>query len=206
MVLETQLANLQEELNNVKERLNQSELWKKQAHEYTEEAKKQLAKIFRLWRCDMRIFVWKLNVNCPWKAPSNYVELCAKYSFCSISVKRGDIVGVDGFAGVRFKEADIYIKNGFLSDVGDEKDKLNRIAERLRATVIGQDEAVDEVARAVLRSRHNLGSSGRPYGSFIFLRPTGVGKTELAKALASELFGDERLITMIDMSEYKDRV
>ncbi len=86
-----------------------------------------------------------------------------------------------------------------------EKDKLLRLEDELHQRLIGQDEAVRAVADAVRRSRAGLQDADRPIGSFIFLGPTGVGKTELAKALAEVLFNDEKAITRIDMSEYQER-
>jgi ATP-dependent Clp protease ATP-binding subunit ClpB len=86
-----------------------------------------------------------------------------------------------------------------------EKQKLLHLDEELHKRVIGQDEAVDAVAEAVLRSRSGLADPNRPIGSFIFLGPTGVGKTELARALAEYLFDDERALVRIDMSEYQER-
>ncbi len=86
-----------------------------------------------------------------------------------------------------------------------EKQKLLNLADELHKRVIGQDEAVDAVAEAVLRSRSGLADPNRPIGSFIFLGPTGVGKTELARALADYLFDDERALIRIDMSEYQER-
>ena len=86
-----------------------------------------------------------------------------------------------------------------------EKDKLLRLEDELHERLIGQDEAVRAVADAVRRSRAGLQDVDRPIGSFIFLGPTGVGKTELAKALAEVLFNDEKAITRIDMSEYQER-
>ncbi len=85
-----------------------------------------------------------------------------------------------------------------------EKQRLLRLAERLRARVVGQEEAVEAVAGAVLRARAGLADRRQPLGSFLFLGPTGVGKTELAKALARELFDDEAHLTRIDMSEYME--
>jgi ATP-dependent Clp protease ATP-binding subunit ClpB len=84
----------------------------------------------------------------------------------------------------------------------DERRGLLDLPERLRQRVVGQDEAVSAVADAVVRSRSGLGNPRRPSGSFLFLGPTGVGKTELAKALAEQLFGDEKHLVRIDMSEY----
>jgi ATP-dependent Clp protease ATP-binding subunit ClpB len=89
--------------------------------------------------------------------------------------------------------------------LGGEKQKLLHLEDELHKRVIGQDEAVDAVAEAVLRSRSGLADPNRPIGSFIFLGPTGVGKTELARALAEYLFDDERALIRIDMSEYQER-
>lgn len=86
-----------------------------------------------------------------------------------------------------------------------EMDKLKNLEEELHKRVIGQDEAVRAVAAAVRRSRAGLSDPNRPIGSFFFLGPTGVGKTELAKALAESLFDDERSLVRIDMSEYMEK-
>uniref|UniRef100_A0ACD5ZI82 Uncharacterized protein n=1 Tax=Avena sativa TaxID=4498 RepID=A0ACD5ZI82_AVESA len=84
----------------------------------------------------------------------------------------------------------------------DERKRLLELPKRLHQRVIDQDEAVDLVAEAVVRSRSGLGEPNQPSGSFLFLGPTGVGKTELAKALAEQLFGNEKMLVRIDMSEY----
>ena len=86
-----------------------------------------------------------------------------------------------------------------------EREKLVRLGEILHERVIGQDKAVDAVADAVLRSRAGIKSRQRPIGAFLFLGPTGVGKTELAKALAAELFDDENAMVRLDMSEYMEK-
>jgi len=86
-----------------------------------------------------------------------------------------------------------------------EKEKLLRLEDELHKRVVGQDEAISAVADAVRRSRAGLQDQKRPVGSFIFLGTTGVGKTELARALAEFLFNDENLLTRIDMSEYQER-
>jgi ATP-dependent Clp protease ATP-binding subunit ClpB len=86
-----------------------------------------------------------------------------------------------------------------------EMKKLLRLDEELHKRVIGQDEAVTAVAEAVIRARSGLSDPNRPIGSFIFLGPTGVGKTELARALAGYLFDDERAMVRIDMSEYGEK-
>ena len=86
-----------------------------------------------------------------------------------------------------------------------ERDKLVHMEERLRRRVVGQDEAIVAVANAVRRARSGLQDPNRPVGSFIFLGPTGVGKTELARALAEFLFDDENAMVRIDMSEYMEK-
>ena len=86
-----------------------------------------------------------------------------------------------------------------------ERDKLLRLEESLGQRVVGQHEAVVAVANAVRRSRAGLGDENRPIGSFLFLGPTGVGKTELTKALAAFLFDDEQALLRIDMSEYMEK-
>jgi ATP-dependent Clp protease ATP-binding subunit ClpB len=86
-----------------------------------------------------------------------------------------------------------------------EAQKLVHMEERLRVRVVGQDEALARVSNAVRRSRAGLSDTKRPIGSFIFLGPTGVGKTELARALAEFLFDDEKLMIRIDMSEYMEK-
>jgi len=89
--------------------------------------------------------------------------------------------------------------------VETEKEKLLHLADTIHEKVIGQDEAVESVTNAILRSRAGIADPNRPIGSFLFLGPTGVGKTELAKALALNLFDDERNIVRIDMSEYMEK-
>jgi ATP-dependent Clp protease ATP-binding subunit ClpC len=87
----------------------------------------------------------------------------------------------------------------------EEKDKLLKLEARLHQRVIGQDEAVEAVSDAIRMSRAGLSEGGRPIASLMFLGPTGVGKTELAKALAAVVFGDEEAMIRIDMSEYMER-
>jgi ATP-dependent Clp protease ATP-binding subunit ClpC len=87
----------------------------------------------------------------------------------------------------------------------EERERLMRLEEQLHERVVGQDEAVSAVARAIRRSRAGLSDPNRPIGSFLFLGPTGVGKTELARTLAEALFGDEAAMVRIDMSEFQER-
>ena len=86
-----------------------------------------------------------------------------------------------------------------------EREKILHLPDILHKRVIGQDEAVEKVSEAIMRSRAGIGDPKRPIGSFLFLGPTGVGKTELAKALAESLFDDEHNIVRIDMSEYMEK-
>ena len=86
-----------------------------------------------------------------------------------------------------------------------DKEKLLHLADTLHKRVVGQDEAVSKVTDAILRSRAGIGDPNRPIGSFLFLGPTGVGKTELSKALAESLFDDEKNLIRIDMSEYMEK-
>ena len=86
-----------------------------------------------------------------------------------------------------------------------EVQKLIHMEERLHQRVIGQDEAINAVANAIRRARAGLQDPNRPLGSFMFLGPTGVGKTELARALAEFLFDDEQAMVRIDMSEYQEK-
>lgn len=82
----------------------------------------------------------------------------------------------------------------------EEKQRLRTLADKLRQRVVGQDHAVNVVARTVIKSRVGLGLPQQPTGSFLFLGPDGAGKTELAKALAEQLFDDETMLIRIDMS------
>src|SRR6185369_7356993 len=86
-----------------------------------------------------------------------------------------------------------------------ETEKLIRLEDALKKRVVGQDEAVTAVANAIRRSRSGLSDPNKPLGSFLFVGPTGVGKTELAKALAAYLFDDEKMMIRIDMSEYMEK-
>ncbi len=88
--------------------------------------------------------------------------------------------------------------------VGSEKDKLLHLEENMKKRVMGQNEAIHLVSEAIIRARAGIKDPNRPIGSFIFLGPTGVGKTEVAKTLANELFDDEKHIVRIDMSEYME--
>src|SRR4029079_10346261 len=87
----------------------------------------------------------------------------------------------------------------------EERDRLLKLEERLHERVVGQDEAVEAVAEAVRLAAAVRAAPSRPDGSFLFLGPTGVGKTELARTLAEALFGSEDVMVRLDMSEYQER-
>ena len=89
--------------------------------------------------------------------------------------------------------------------LSNEKERYLNIENHLKQSVIGQDEALHALARAIKRNKAGLSSQNRPIGSFLFLGPTGVGKTESAKALAKFLFDDEKAMIRFDMSEYMEK-
>ena len=88
---------------------------------------------------------------------------------------------------------------------GEETQKLLHLGEEIKQRIIGQDAAVDAIVKSIRRTRAGIRSSKRPMGSFLFLGPTGVGKTELAKVLSLSLFGSEESMIRIDMSEYMEK-
>ena len=111
-----------------------------------------------------------------------------------------DVVDEDAIAEIISKWTNIPVSKL----VGSEKDKLLHLYDNLKKRVMGQDEALKLVSDAIMRARSGIKDPNRPIGSFIFLGPTGVGKTEVAKSLAYELFDDERHIIRIDCSEYME--
>jgi ATP-dependent Clp protease ATP-binding subunit ClpC len=112
-----------------------------------------------------------------------------------------EIVAQEDIAGIVASWTGIPVKRM----LEEEKEKLLDMEERLHQRVVGQDEAISAISDAIRRARAGLKDPRRPIGSFIFLGPTGVGKTELAKALAEFLFDDENAMTRIDMSEYQEK-
>ena len=111
-----------------------------------------------------------------------------------------DVVDEEGIAGIISRWTNIPVSKL----VSSEREKLLHLKERLEKRVIGQDEALTKVSEAIIRARSGIKDPNRPIGSFIFLGPTGVGKTEVAKSLANELFDDERHMIRIDCSEYME--
>ncbi len=112
------------------------------------------------------------------------------------------VVGVDDIAAV----VSAWTKIPVVKLTESEAQRLLHLEDTLHKRVVGQDEAVSAIARAVRRARAGVQDSKRPIGSFIFLGPTGVGKTELSKALAEAMFGDENMLIRVDMSEYMDKI
>lgn len=112
------------------------------------------------------------------------------------------VVGVDDIAAV----VSAWTKIPVVKLTESEAQRLLHLEETLHKRVVGQDEAVSAVAKAVRRARAGVQDAKRPIGSFIFLGPTGVGKTELSKALAEAMFGDENMLIRVDMSEYMDKI
>ena len=117
------------------------------------------------------------------------------------ATKHADSIGADDIAGVISAWTGIPVQR--LTET--ESERLLKMEDVLHARVVGQDEAVRAVAKAIRRGRAGLKDPKRPLGSFIFLGPTGVGKTELCKALAESLFGDENAMIRFDMSEYMEK-
>ena len=117
------------------------------------------------------------------------------------ATKHDDSIGADDIAGVISAWTGIPVQR--LTET--ESERLLKMEDVLHARVVGQDEAVRAVAKAIRRGRAGLKDPKRPLGSFIFLGPTGVGKTELCKALAESLFGDENAMIRFDMSEYMEK-
>jgi ATP-dependent Clp protease ATP-binding subunit ClpC len=127
-------------------------------------------------------------------------------------------VSVPGAAGDTSAAASVVIDEAEIAEIiaratgipasrvtATDRDRLSRLEDDLHQRVVGQDDAVSVIAKAVRRNRTGMGDAGRPVGSFLFLGPTGVGKTELAKALAESLFGDEKAMLRFDMSEFSER-
>ncbi len=134
-------------------------------------------------------------------SPQNLIEILRE---AAVAAKKergaGAVVSSEDVEGVVHAKTNIPVQDVTKS----ETEKLLKMEELLHARIIGQDEAVSAVAKALRRARSEIREGKKPIASFLFLGPTGVGKTELSKALAAEYFGDEDMMVRIDMSEYQD--
>jgi ATP-dependent Clp protease ATP-binding subunit ClpB len=200
--LERQLAELAEQRNSLRARWEQEKAaiarvreLKQKIEEVRQEAERaermaDFEKAARLRYGDMVALQGQLD-----EANKRLNELQAQGALLKEEVDEDDIAEIvakwTGIPVSRLMEGEIQ--------------KLLRIEENLHRRVVGQDEAIEAVANAIRRSRSGLSDPNRPVGSFIFLGPTGVGKTELARALAEFLFDDERALIRLDMSEYQER-
>ncbi|HVF52605.1 MAG TPA: ATP-dependent chaperone ClpB [Actinomycetota bacterium] len=200
--IESELAQLHEEMDGMKaqwvqekEAIEVSRALKAKIEQVKGDAERaerdgDLAKAAELRYGDLVVLEKELN-----SANDRLQGLQAERSFLKEEVDEEDIAEVvsrwTGIPVVKLME--------------DEVEKLVKMEDGLHVRVVGQDEAVEAVANAIRRARSGLGDPNRPIGSFIFLGPTGVGKTELARALAEFLFDDERAMVRIDMSEYMEK-
>jgi len=174
-----------QEIRNIKERMDETEIEIERA-----ERNAELEKAARLRYGTMNELETRLS-----QAEAHLKELQSEFTLLKEEVDAEEIAQIvarwTGIPVSRLLEG--------------EMQKLMRMEERLHRRVIGQDEAVDVVSNAVRRARAGLQDPNRPIGSFIFLGPTGVGKTELARALAEFLFNDQDAMVRIDMSEYQEK-
>ncbi len=205
------LDKIKNELNNLKTTSSKlSEQWQKEKQEIVDirDLKKNIEEIKAQIESAERSYGYDLNKLAEMKygtLPSLQKQLLAKetelegnnqeQSLLKEEVDENDIAQVvSSWTGIPVQKM-----------LKGEKEKLLHIEDTLHERVVGQDQAVAAVSEAVLRSRAGIKDPNRPIGSFIFLGPTGVGKTELAKALAQVLFDDERAMIRIDMSEYMEK-
>lgn len=203
-----ELAKVEDELQPLilkhqeeKKRVNELREWKQKL----EALKQKLAQAERTGdmqrAADLRYGAIPDTENYIQKLSQEHQEQEAKVAATGESDKLlSEVVTPENVADVVSRWTGIPVKNLTTS----ERERLLRLGDRLKEQVVGQDAAVDAVASAVQRSRAGMSNERRPTGSFLFLGPTGVGKTELAKALARELFDDDRNIVRIDMSEYME--
>ncbi|MDO5022192.1 MAG: ATP-dependent chaperone ClpB [Eubacteriales bacterium] len=202
------LKELQEELNNLKSEY-------KQMHAKWENEKQDIGKVQKL-REDIE------NVNAQIAAAERNYDLnkAAELKYGELPKLKQELERLEEDPTAREKAT--YLRNKVTEEeiagivarwtgipvaklVESEREKLLELPKHLHRRVIGQDEAVKLVSDAILRSRAGIADEHRPIGSFLFLGPTGVGKTELAKTLAESLFDDERMMVRIDMSEYMEK-
>ncbi len=197
------LEKINEEISNLKdkEKIMRSN-WnaEKEANENINKVKEQLEEArFKLTKAENEYDLETAAKLRHGKIPELEKELITLKNKMS-SKMLSDVVDEENIAEVISKWTNIPIKKL----VGGEKDKLLNLKNNLKKRVMGQDNAIELVSNAIIRSRSGIKDPNRPIGSFIFLGPTGVGKTEIAKSLAYELFDDERHMIRIDCSEYME--
>ena len=202
-LIEDELARLQREYNDLEEIWKAEKAQAQGSAHIKEEIDKLRAELVRLQREGNLEEVSKLKYG---KLPQLEAQLKAAESIASSDgVSKNQLlrtqVGVEEIAEVVSRATGIPVSKMMQG----EREKLLQMEERIHQRVVGQDEAVRLVSDAIRRSRAGLADPNRPYGSFLFLGPTGVGKTELCKALANFLFDSEEHMVRIDMSEFMEK-
>ena len=200
------LKVLEEELSGLKAKSNElTEKWEKekQAISEVQEAKKALEEAKREMEQKVREEDFSRVAELQYKVIPECEKVLEEY---------GDIdISGSGFLREAIDEQDIAVTVSRWTGIpvskmlGEERDRLLKLEDHLRKRVVGQDNALSAIAKAVRRSRSGLQDPNRPLGSFLMLGPSGVGKTELAKALAEFMFDDERALIRIDMSEFMEK-
>ena len=203
------LKNIENEINKLeKDFSNMEEIWKSEkATLYgSKQIKEQLEKLKITMEEEKRKGNWQKVSEIQYGEIPELERQLKQASEKEISVDKNTRmlrteVGADEIAEVVSRATGIPVAKMMQG----EKDKLLQMEEVLHQRVVGQDEAIKAVSNAIRRSRSGLNDSGKPYGSFLFLGPTGVGKTELSKTLANFLFDSEDRLIRIDMSEYMEK-
>jgi ATP-dependent Clp protease ATP-binding subunit ClpB len=204
--LKERLKLLEEELSGLKAKSNElTEKWEKekQAISEVQEAKKALEEAKREMEQKVREEDFSRVAELQYKVIPECEKVLEEY---------GDIdISGSGFLREAIDDQDIAVTVSRWTGIpvskmlGEERDRLLKLEDHLRKRVVGQDNALSAIAKAVRRSRSGLQDPNRPLGSFLMLGPSGVGKTELAKALAEFMFDDERALIRIDMSEFMEK-
>ncbi|MGM9538316.1 MAG: ATP-dependent chaperone ClpB [Candidatus Onthomonas sp.] len=202
------LAKLQEELANLQDEFNTKKAqWDNEKHaiEHVQKLREQIEQVKRDLEIAQRSFDYEKASQLQFgQLPKLQQELAEQEAIAAEGKKRSllrDQVTEEEIARIVERWTGIPVSKL----MEGEREKLLHMEDILHKRVIGQDEAVQRVSEAILRSRAGIQDPGRPIGSFLFLGPTGVGKTELAKTLAETLFDSERNLVRIDMSEYMEK-
>ncbi|MGM9593395.1 MAG: ATP-dependent chaperone ClpB [Candidatus Onthomonas sp.] len=202
------LAKLQEELANLQDEFNTKKAqWDNEKHaiEHVQKLREQIEQVKRDLEVAQRSFDYEKASQLQFgQLPNLQRELAEQEAIAAEGKKRSllrDQVTEEEIARIVERWTGIPVSKL----MEGEREKLLHMEDILHKRVIGQDEAVQRVSEAILRSRAGIQDPGRPIGSFLFLGPTGVGKTELAKTLAETLFDSERNLVRIDMSEYMEK-